>query len=331
MSQMQKALKQLQDAKDAKDKMKGKDVAKGDKGKDKGKGDKGKDGKGKDGKGKDGKGKDGKNKDGKADELKDKGDGNRIADGKVNNTQGQGIDGIGMDQFLQLPPRQRELIRQALTGNLPPDYAAQIQQYYLNICAAPPSAQGAPTASAAGYQEIAAARPCAGHNLPALAKIDRGAHMRQNDSAATTLDETSLEALYEQDETAWLEIMAALAAHQRHEEMDMPHLSEYLTDMAKRDRREVFSRPITLMAHLLKWQLQPDNRSKSWRGTIREQRRELRQLLESGTLLNHAKAVLADAFAEARQQVADEADLNLDDAPTVCPWTVEDLLDDANS
>jgi hypothetical protein len=32
-----------------------------------------------------------------------------------------------------LPPRQRELIRQALASELPPEYAAQIQQYYLNI------------------------------------------------------------------------------------------------------------------------------------------------------------------------------------------------------
>ena len=32
-----------------------------------------------------------------------------------------------------LPPRQRELIRQAMSGNLPPEYAASIQQYYINI------------------------------------------------------------------------------------------------------------------------------------------------------------------------------------------------------
>lgn len=109
-----------------------------------------------------------------------------------------------------------------------------------------------------------------------------------------TLD---LSTLYERDETARLESSAALAGGGRYAEMDYVHLSEYLADMARRGRREVSSRLVTLLSHLLKWERQPEIRSGSWRGTIREQRRELRQLLESGTLHNHAEAVLADAYA----------------------------------
>lgn len=140
-----------------------------------------------------------------------------------------------------------------------------------------------------------------------------------------------LSALYERDETAWLEAMSMLAASGRCAEMDYPHLSEYLADMAKRDRREVFSRLVVLLSHLLKWEFQPAGRSGSWRGTIREQRRELRQLVESGTLRNHAEAVLADAYAEARRQAADEADLNPDDFPAECSQTLDDLLTDPDS
>src|SRR5712691_3629821 len=94
--------------------------------------------------------------------------------------------------------------------------------------------------------------------------------------------------LFEQDETAWLEQTASLVAQGRFGEVDHDHLSEYLTDMARRDKREVFSRLVTLLAHLLKWEHQPENRSNSWRGTILEQRRELRLLLESGSLRRHA-------------------------------------------
>src|ERR1700745_1868796 len=106
-----------------------------------------------------------------------------------------------------------------------------------------------------------------------------------------------LSAQYERDETAWLGAREVLAAEGRAAGMDFPNLSEYLADMAKRDRREVFSRLVVLLSHLLKWEYQPEHRSGSWRGTIRAQRRELRQLLESGTLRNHAEAVLADAYA----------------------------------
>jgi hypothetical protein len=141
-----------------------------------------------------------------------------------------------------------------------------------------------------------------------------------------TAEVRKLETLYERDETAWLEAMAALAAAGRYAEMDYPNLSEYLADMAKRDRREVFSRLVVLLAHLLKWEQQPDRRGGSWRGTIREQRRELRQLLESGTLRNHAAAVLADAYAEARRQAADETELDLTVFPADNPWGLEEIL-----
>src|SRR3954463_1364281 len=111
-----------------------------------------------------------------------------------------------------------------------------------------------------------------------------------------------LDVLYEQDETAWLDAMAKLAAEGRLAELDHHNLSEYLADMAKRDRREVFSRLVVLLAHLLKWNYQPEQRSKSWQAAIREQRRELRQLVESGTLYNYAESVLVDVYSEAREQ-----------------------------
>lgn len=141
-----------------------------------------------------------------------------------------------------------------------------------------------------------------------------------------TVEAVDLSGLYERDETAWLEAMAALAASGQHAEMDYLHLSEYLADLAKRDRREVFSRLVVLLTHLLKWEYQPEHQSGSWRGTIREQRRELRQLLESGTLRSHAEAVLADAYAEARRQAADETELNLDTFPTEDARGLDELL-----
>src|SRR5216683_4174561 len=141
-----------------------------------------------------------------------------------------------------------------------------------------------------------------------------------------TVQALDLSVLYERDETAWLEAMSALAAGGRHAEMDYLHLSEYLADMAKRDRREVFSRLVVLLSHLLKWEHQPERRSGSWRGTIREQRRELKQLLTSGTLLNHAETVLTDAYAEARRQAADETELSLDVFPLENARSLQELL-----
>lgn len=135
-----------------------------------------------------------------------------------------------------------------------------------------------------------------------------------------------LELLYRTDETAWLDVMAALAAEGRCAEMDYPNLSEYLADMANRDRREVFSRLVVLLTHLLKSAHQPDRLGGSWRATIREQRRELRLLLESKSLRNHAAEVLADAYAEARRQAADETELDRDVFQIENEWDLDATL-----
>jgi hypothetical protein len=135
-----------------------------------------------------------------------------------------------------------------------------------------------------------------------------------------------LASLYEQDETAWLEQTASLVAQRRWDEMDCAHLSEYLSDMARRDKREVFSRLVTLLTHLLKWEYQPEQRSNSWRGTILEQRRELRQLLESGSLRRHAEEVLGKAYQEAIQQAAAETGLARETFPAEYLASLEDCL-----
>jgi hypothetical protein len=146
--------------------------------------------------------------------------------------------------------------------------------------------------------------------------------------ASTTKEILPLSTLFERDETAWLEVMSQMAGAGRYAEMDYPNLSEYLADMAKRDRREVSSRLVTLLTHLLKWEHQPDDRSRSWQSTILEQRRELRKLLESGTLSNHAASVLAEAYADARKQAAAETGLSRTAFPTQCRWDLQKLLAD---
>jgi hypothetical protein len=62
-----------------------------------------------------------------------RGNGNRSADGQRNNAASRLGDVRGDGAFIHLPPRQRELIKQALNEKLPPEYAAMIQQYYINI------------------------------------------------------------------------------------------------------------------------------------------------------------------------------------------------------
>lgn len=134
------------------------------------------------------------------------------------------------------------------------------------------------------------------------------------------------QSLYEQDETAWLEQTARLVAQRRLSEIDHANLSEYLFDMARRDKREVLSRLILLLTHLLKWEQQPDKRTNSWRGTILTQRRKLRHLLESGTLRRYASEMLGQCYKEAIEQAAVETGLSEAAFPAECALSLDDVL-----
>ena len=145
-------------------------------------------------------------------------------------------------------------------------------------------------------------------------------------SATPTTASKALADLYESDETAWLEAMAQLVAQRRTSELDYEHLGEYLCDMACRDRREVTGRLVNLLSHLLKWDFQPDRQTGSWRASILEQRRELRVLLESGTLRDHSEVVLDSAYQDACEQARVETGFPAETFPGTCPFSIDELL-----
>ena len=94
--------------------------------------------------------------------------------------------------------------------------------------------------------------------------------------------------LYEHDFNAWIYQQISLLKAGKTDEIDVEHLIEELEDMGKSNLRELESRFIILIAHLLKWQFQlatletqwQDFEGKSWRKTIIEQRSQISNLLE---------------------------------------------------
>lgn len=141
-----------------------------------------------------------------------------------------------------------------------------------------------------------------------------------------TVEIPALDVLYTEDETAWLEAMAELVRMNRLDALDYSNLAEYLTDMAARDRREVRSRLVMLLMHLLKWEHQPEKRSASWRTTIMNESDELANLAGSGVLRTHATRILNDAYRRVVSLATTETGLALDKFPAECPYTLEQLM-----
>jgi hypothetical protein len=137
--------------------------------------------------------------------------------------------------------------------------------------------------------------------------------------------------LYDDDETSWLDYMATLAAQGHAAALDLKHLQEYLADTARRDKREVSHRLIVLIVTLLKWEHQPEKRSRAWEIAIGEQREDLQELLESTTLRNYAKQELPKAYQRSVRRAAVETDLPDQNFPDECPYTLVHLVGNGES
>jgi len=135
--------------------------------------------------------------------------------------------------------------------------------------------------------------------------------------------------LYEQDLFAWTQQQVNLLTHQRWHELDVENLIDELEGMARRDRREMINRLIILIAHLLKWEFQPDHQSGSWRGSIQEQRLQPNGLLEDSPSL-HQQFIesLEKAYPQAIKLASKETELPTTKFPNECPYELAQVLDE---
>lgn len=134
--------------------------------------------------------------------------------------------------------------------------------------------------------------------------------------------------LYDTDFYAWTVEQSQLLKNRDFQHLDIINLMEEIESLGKQQRQELRNRLGVLMGHLLKWDYQPQKRSKSWRVTIREQRREILQLLKENPSL---KSYLTEAIVLGHESgldlVVKETPLDYKDLPPDPIYTLEQLLD----
>jgi hypothetical protein len=132
---------------------------------------------------------------------------------------------------------------------------------------------------------------------------------------------------YEKDVVAWAMEQAALLRSGQLSALDIEHIAEEIEDVGRSEERELASRMAVLLAHLLKWQHQPERQGPSWQLTIAEQRRAIQRRIKRTPSL---KPMLNDpdwqegAWGDARGHAAQETGLS--DFPEVCPWSMDQVL-----
>ena len=133
---------------------------------------------------------------------------------------------------------------------------------------------------------------------------------------------------YEQDFYGWTQEQAALLKAGQLNALDITNLIEEIETMGRSEKRELQSRLMVLLVHLLKWKYQPARRGRSWQLTIEGQRENCFDVLEDNpSLKSKLDAILARAYSNARITASEETGLDKNDFPVTCPWVYDQIID----
>jgi hypothetical protein len=132
---------------------------------------------------------------------------------------------------------------------------------------------------------------------------------------------------YEQDPYAWSLEQSELLKAGRLDEIDAENIREEILDVGRNEYDELESALRVLLAHMLKWNYQPEKRSRSWEATIAIQRRHaLRQVEENPSLKSRLEEALREGYSDARLLASGETDMDLQEFPEACPYSWDDIM-----
>ncbi len=140
------------------------------------------------------------------------------------------------------------------------------------------------------------------------------------------MGKVKMDQLYEQDYSQWAETMADLLESGNFTELDIENLVEEVRDLSKRERDRLLSSLRLIVHHLLKWDYQPERRSRSWENTIGRERDNIGLYLEDSPSLGRylTNESLQKIYRVARSDAMRETGLEL---PKNCPYPIEAILD----
>jgi hypothetical protein len=140
-------------------------------------------------------------------------------------------------------------------------------------------------------------------------------------------------ALYDRDFYSWALEQADALRERRVEDLDWENLAEEVGDLARSERRALRSQCARLIEHLLKIGLAPqptvEHNRRLWELTLKEARREIRELLtECPGLQPSANDLFSSAWAIGRLEALKSLDVT-DDAIAETPiWSFDQAIDE---
>jgi hypothetical protein len=131
---------------------------------------------------------------------------------------------------------------------------------------------------------------------------------------------------YDSDFYSWSQDQGRLVREGRWSEVDRDNVAEEIESLGREQFNKLESAFRVLIMHMLKWDHQPERRSRSWANSIATQRLELSDVLaDNPGLKPRIDEAIARAFRKARLEASTETGLERDEFPGACPYSLQDI------
>lgn len=132
---------------------------------------------------------------------------------------------------------------------------------------------------------------------------------------------------YDQDFYSWTQQQAEMLRAGRLSGLDLEHLAEEIEDLGKETFNKLASSYQVILLHMLKWDHQPERRSRSWVASIEVQRLSaLDNLDDNPGLKSRRPEALARAYRKAWIKAAAETRKDKETFPPECPYSLDEIM-----
>ena len=135
-------------------------------------------------------------------------------------------------------------------------------------------------------------------------------------------------ARYDRDLYSWAVEQAALLRAGRIAEADALNIAEEIDDVGNEQYDKLESALRIILLHLLKWDYQPERRSRSWWASISVHRKRVLHVLRKNPGLKPLiEEAIVEAYETARIEASAQTSLEDDVFPPDCPYSWQQIME----
>ncbi|WP_013323046.1 DUF29 domain-containing protein [Gloeothece verrucosa] len=138
--------------------------------------------------------------------------------------------------------------------------------------------------------------------------------------------------LYDQDFYLWIEETHELLKNRKFDELDLENLLEEIAAMGRSEKRELKTRLVVIIEHLLKlmfWDEEREYNQRGWKITVTEQKYQLLVLLQdSPSLRSYLDEVFLSCYKSSVKILAAMDNFPINRIPETPPFSLEEIINE---